>query len=172
MSELRYTVVPSPLGPLYAVFEGQGLCQLVFGAELDVHQFVHGLGAPAAWVEIDEADDTRLLADELAAYFAGGKPTFHTRLDLRVGTAFQQKVWRALVRIPYGKTASYGDVARRVRNPRACRAVGSANGANPIPIIVPCHRVIRGSGALGGYGAGLPIKRWLLRHEGVEWATG
>jgi methylated-DNA-[protein]-cysteine S-methyltransferase len=167
MSEpLRYTVVPSPLGPLYAVFGRRGLCQLVFGAELDVHMFLHGLGAPAGWVERDADEDMRRLSDELTAYFACERPAFRTKLDLWAGTPFQRKVWRALRRIPYGKTASYGDIARRVGNPRACRAVGAANGANPVPIIVPCHRVICSNGDLGGFGAGLPIKRWLLRHEG------
>ena len=104
--------------------------------------------------------------NELAAYFAGERVPFRTKLDLGAGTPFQREVWRALRRIPYGQTASYGDIARRVGRPRACRAVGAANGANPVPILVPCHRVIRASGELGGYGAGLPIKRWLLHHEG------
>jgi len=162
--------MPSPLGPLFAVFSDAGLCRLVFGAELDVHEFLYRLGGDVAWVERDEAGTVKGLSDELTAYFAGEKPAFETPLDLSVGTKFQQKVWCALRRIPYGKTASYGDIARRIRNPKACRAVGLANGANPVPIIVPCHRVIRASGALGGYGSGLPIKRWLLHHEGAEWS--
>jgi methylated-DNA-[protein]-cysteine S-methyltransferase len=83
------------------------------------------------------------------------------------GTSFQQRVWRALRSLPYGRTTTYGRVARRIRHPSAARAVGLANGRNPIPIIVPCHRVIGADGSLTGYGGGLDRKAWLLQHEGV-----
>jgi len=103
-------------------------------------------------------------ADQLAEYFAGQRQDFDLPLAPR-GTGFQTLVWRTLMRIPYGETWSYGQLARAIRRPAASRAVGAANGRNPIPIIMPCHRVIGSNGSLTGYGGGLPIKRWLLDHE-------
>jgi len=101
---------------------------------------------------------------QLEEYFAGQRSAFE--LPLRpAGTPFQQTVWRALQTIPYGSTISYRELARRVGKPRAYRAVGNANGKNPIPIIIPCHRVIQSSGALGGYSSGLHIKQFLLELE-------
>jgi methylated-DNA-[protein]-cysteine S-methyltransferase len=101
---------------------------------------------------------------QLAAYFAGKLLTFDLPLAPR-GTEFQRTVWDELLRIPYGDTISYADLARRIGKPSAMRAVGAANGANPIALIVPCHRVIGADGTLTGYGGGLPAKRWLLDHE-------
>lgn len=103
-------------------------------------------------------------AAQLAAYFAGERRDFDLPLAPQ-GTPFQQRVWDALLAIPYGAVRSYGDVARAIGRPAASRAVGAANGRNPIAIIVPCHRVIGASGQLTGYGGGLPTKRWLLEHE-------
>ena len=102
--------------------------------------------------------------EQLAEYFAGERRVFDLPLAPR-GTGFQTRVWRTLLRIPYGETWSYGELARAIGRPAASRAVGAANGRNPIPIIVPCHRVIGANGSLTGYGGGLPIKRWLLDHE-------
>lgn len=101
---------------------------------------------------------------QLRAYFAGDLRQFDLPLDM-VGTAFQQRVWRELLKIPYGETRSYSEVARTIGAPAAVRAVGSANGSNPIPIVVPCHRVIGSGGKLVGYGGGLPLKRRLLALE-------
>lgn len=103
-------------------------------------------------------------ARELDEYFAGTRHRFDVPLRPS-GTPFQLEVWGALLAIPYGETASYAEIARRIRRPRAVRAVGAANGANPLAIIVPCHRVIGSHGDLTGYGGGLPAKRWLLAHE-------
>ena len=103
-------------------------------------------------------------AAQLDEYFAGERRDFDLPLAPS-GTAFQVEVWRALARIPFGATCSYGDLARAVGRPAASRAVGAANGKNPIAIILPCHRVIGASGELTGYGGGLPMKRWLLDHE-------
>ena len=103
-------------------------------------------------------------AAQLAEYFAGKRRVFDLPLGPR-GSEFQVRVWRALMRIPYGETCSYGDIARTIGRPDASRAVGAANGRNPIPIIVRCHRVIGANGSLTGYGGGLPVKRWLLDHE-------
>jgi methylated-DNA-[protein]-cysteine S-methyltransferase len=105
-----------------------------------------------------------LAARQLAEYFAGERRTFDVPLSPH-GTAFQQRVWRALLAIPYGQTRSYGELARAIGRPAAARAVGAANGRNPIAIVVPCHRVIGASGALVGYGGGMAAKRYLLDHE-------
>lgn len=101
---------------------------------------------------------------ELQEYFAGRRREFSVPLDM-AGTVFQKKVWRALSEIPYGEVRSYGQIARSVKNPKASRAVGTANGSNPVAIIVPCHRVIAGDGSLGGYGGGLTNKTYLLSLE-------
>jgi O-6-methylguanine DNA methyltransferase len=109
---------------------------------------------------------------QVLEYLAGKRTGFDLALDLR-GTAFQRAVWAALEAIPYGETRSYSDVAREIARPGAVRAVGSANGANPVPLVVPCHRVIAAGGRLGGYGGGLDLKRRLLameqsiRHQGA-----
>ncbi|MFI4969752.1 MAG: methylated-DNA--[protein]-cysteine S-methyltransferase [Lysobacterales bacterium] len=102
--------------------------------------------------------------EQLEAYFSGSLHAFDVALAAR-GTDFRKTVWNELVRIPYGETISYGELARRIGDPTASRAVGAANGANPLPIIVPCHRVIGSNGKLTGFGGGLPTKQWLLEHE-------
>lgn len=104
---------------------------------------------------------------QLEEYFAGRRRTFDVPLDLR-GTEFQVAAWKAMSKIPYGRTISYGQQAKSIGKPTACRAVGSANGKNPIPIIVPCHRVLASDGSLGGYSLGLTMKRRLLSLEGVS----
>lgn len=104
---------------------------------------------------------------QLEEYFAGRRQTFDVPLDLR-GTEFQVAAWKAMSKIPYGRTISYGQQAKSIGKPTACRAVGSANGRNPIPIIVPCHRVLASDGSLGGYSLGLTMKRRLLSLEGVS----
>jgi methylated-DNA-[protein]-cysteine S-methyltransferase len=106
----------------------------------------------------------RQVAAELAEYAAGERRDFSVPVAFE-GTAFDREVWRAVAAIPYGETVSYAEIARRVGRPRAYRAVGAANGRNPIPIIIPCHRVVASDGGLGGYGGGLPLKRRLLELE-------
>ncbi|RBP51579.1 methylated-DNA--[protein]-cysteine S-methyltransferase [Arenicella xantha] len=103
---------------------------------------------------------------QLAEYFNGGRRAFDLPLDA-AGTEFQQTVWQALRTIPFGETRSYGDVATQIGNPKGSRAVGLANGKNPLTIVVPCHRVIGANGALTGYASGVERKAWLLRHESV-----
>lgn len=107
---------------------------------------------------------SRLCCQQLEAYFNGEIRDFDVPLNMQ-GTDFQRQVWQALNQVPYGETCSYADIANRIGNPKAVRAVGAANGKNPIPIIVPCHRVIGSSGKLTGYAGGLDIKVWLLEHE-------
>ena len=111
------------------------------------------------------------VAAQLGQYFAGTRTTFDLPLE-PTGTDFQLSVWDLLRKIPYGVTTSYGELARRLGDPRATRAVGAANGANPIPIIVPCHRVVGSKGELTGFGGGLDRKRWLLEHEGALMRLG
>jgi methylated-DNA-[protein]-cysteine S-methyltransferase len=101
---------------------------------------------------------------QLKEYFAGQRTEFDLPLGSE-GTVFQQEVWRALISVPYGKTCSYGDIAKRIDRPRAVRAVGAANGKNPLTIVVPCHRIIGSDGSLTGYASGITRKAWLLNHE-------
>jgi len=113
------------------------------------------------------SESTPVLRDafrQIDEYFLGRRTTFRVALDLR-GTPFQQSVWRALLDVPFGRNTTYRDIAAAIGRPRAVRAVGAANGANPVSIIVPCHRVIGADGSLVGYGGGLRRKAWLLAHE-------
>ena len=134
-----------------------------------------GRGDGAGWLEDDGSGPAgAVLArtrEQLNEYFARTRTTFDLPLD-PAGSAFERRVWDALRAIPYGSTMSYGEVARRLGDPRATRAVGAANGKNAIPIIVPCHRVVGARGELTGFGGGLDRKRWLLEHEGAALALG
>jgi methylated-DNA-[protein]-cysteine S-methyltransferase len=146
----------TPIGPLLLVGDGGGLVWVGLPQR----------GMAPAPPEDAQANKSKLHAvtRQLDEYFAGTRRQFD--LPLRpAGTPFQLEVWGALLTIPYGETASYAEIARRIGRPRAVRAVGAANGANPLSIIVPCHRVIGSHGDLVGYGGGLPLKRWLLAHE-------
>jgi methylated-DNA-[protein]-cysteine S-methyltransferase len=147
-----WTVVDSPIDPLLLVGDETGLREL----QMAPHQ-----PPPGA-----EPDDRALapVAAQLADYFAGRRLAFDVPLA-PVGTAFQLKVWLALREIPYGRTTTYGEIATGLGRPTASRAVGLANGRNPLAVIVPCHRVIGANGSLTGFGGGLPRKRWLLEHE-------
>lgn len=156
MNLAAYTHSDSPLGPLLLVADDAGLRQINFPHK--------GRPAPveAEWRE--DASRLRETIHQLRAYFAGELEDFDLALAPE-GTAFQQKVWDELCTIPYGDTITYGEIAKRIGNPSASRAVGLANGSNPIPIIIPCHRVIGSNGKLTGYGGGLPIKEKLLALE-------
>lgn len=116
-------------------------------------------------------EPSRVAARQILEYLRDKRCDFDLPLDLR-GTPFQKSVWKAILRIPYGAKRSYADVAREVGRPRATRAVGTANGANPVPLVVPCHRVIASDGSLGGYGGGLELKARLLAMEGAHPAAG
>ena len=153
---MRYTVLDSPLGGLLAVRDDVGLTGLYLPTGR------HVVSPRPSWLRADSAFDD--VGGQLAEYFAGTRREFELTLH-PAGTAFQLTVWSALRDIGYGETTSYGKIAAAIGRPDAARAVGWANGLNPIPIIVPCHRVIGANGALTGYGGGLPAKRWLLTHE-------
>ena len=152
-----YSIVDSPVGKLLLAGSPAGLGEIRFleGRPRD-------RGADPAWVRSDQA--MRQAAGQLAEYFAGMRRRFDLRIAPR-GTPFQLRVWHALAGIPYGDTESYGALARRIGSKGAARAVGAANGQNPIPIVLPCHRVIGADGSLTGYGGGLDIKRVLLALE-------
>jgi methylated-DNA-[protein]-cysteine S-methyltransferase len=154
MSHTAYTLLPSPLGPLLLTGGDDGLTRVL----------LEGPDPAPGWVR----DDARFTeaARQLGEYFAGERAAFDLPLHA-TGTAFEQGVWDELRRIPYGETTSYGELARRLGHPRAARAVGRANGRNPLAIVVPCHRVIGASGALTGYAGGLDRKRALLALENV-----
>lgn len=151
---MKYSYVESPLGDLLVRRDDVGLTALLFDAEAD---------------DAGERDDAAFadVRDQLAEYFGGGRRDFALPLHAS-GTAFQQRVWKTLMEIPYGETASYRDVAEQLGSPDAVRAVGMANSKNPIAIVVPCHRVIGANGSLTGYAGGLENKRWLLSHEAAH----
>ena len=151
-----YTRLPSPLGPLLLVGTADALTQVWLPSGRDRRD------PDSEWIEA-QAPFTEAI-HQLDAYFAGALRRFDLRLA-PAGTAFQQTVWRALLDIPYGETMSYGALARRIGRPAAVRAVGAANGQNPLAIVVPCHRVIGSDGRLVGYGGGLPAKVALLELE-------
>lgn len=152
---IYYAVWESPVGALTFIASEYGLLGVEFGRK----------ARQTGWMESEER-----LAEcraQLAEYFAGQRREFTIPLDMR-GTEFQLRCWRELLKIPYGQTRSYAELARAVGSPQGFRAVGHANGQNPIAIVVPCHRVIASDGSLGGYGGGLPLKEELLRLEGAR----
>jgi methylated-DNA-[protein]-cysteine S-methyltransferase len=156
---LAFTKYSSPVGCLTLVASGLGLAAILWENDrpdrVRLGPLSEDPGLPVLRNATQQLDD----------YFAGRSPTFDLPLDFR-GTAFQKNVWSALLAIPFGETRSYGDIARAIGQPSASRAVGAANGRNPISIIAPCHRVLGSNGALTGFAGGLEAKRFLLRHEG------
>jgi methylated-DNA-[protein]-cysteine S-methyltransferase len=153
---MHYTRIDSPVGPLLLVADDAGLRKIFFENERDRCRL------DSSWQE--DSKFFKSAISQLRAYFAGELQEFDLPLAPE-GTPFQLKVWRHLCEIPYGETISYGELARRIGNPNASRAVGLANGSNPIPIVIPCHRVIGSNGKLTGYGGGLPVKEKLLALE-------
>jgi methylated-DNA-[protein]-cysteine S-methyltransferase len=159
-----YTYLDSPIGRLLLCCDGVALT----GVYMDVPD--RAQSALEQGVEDASIGPIPEAARQLGQYFAGHRREFHLALRLE-GTEFQRRVWQLLTTIPYGVTWSYGQLAQRLDNPNACRAVGLANGRNPISILIPCHRVIGADGSLTGYGGGLERKRWLLAHEGLDKTT-
>ncbi len=157
--DLWHYELETPLGPMLAGFDGRGRLHSLHYGGLEPRETT-----PLATKQVREA--YAFLARQLAAYFAGKLQTFTVPLAPE-GTNFQMRVWEELRHIPYGRTISYHELALRVGEPRASRAVGQANGANPIPILIPCHRVIGADGSMTGYGGGMDRKEALLRLEGV-----
>lgn len=164
--DVAYTTADSPFGPLLLARTKRGLVRVGLPNQ-DADQLLADLAdrvSPRVLEAPAELDEVRR---ELDLYFDGKLDHFDLPLDWRLSSGFRQRVLRAIDRIPYGQTRSYTEMARKAGNERAVRAAGSACGSNPIPLVVPCHRVLRTGGALGGYGGGLPMKQALLELEGV-----
>lgn len=164
MGSFEFRILDSPIGDLLLAVGPRGLRRLVIRPGPDAIRTVERRWGMTA----KRSDGLGHIVGPLDAYFAGRGRRFSLPLDLSDGTRFDRLVWRALRRIPWGGTTSYGEIARAIGHPGASRAVGNAVGRNPIPIILPCHRVIRHNGRLGGFSGGLSLKRWLLRHEGLS----
>ncbi|MDQ6705010.1 MAG: methylated-DNA--[protein]-cysteine S-methyltransferase [Acidobacteriota bacterium] len=156
LESMFYSKIESPIGELLLTADARGLTGLLMNAKAKIPD------------ESSHRNDAVFheAKRQIDAYFAGALKVFDLPIVF-TGTPFQNDVWKALCDIPFGETLSYGSLARRVGRPAASRAVGAANGRNPISIIVPCHRVIGADGSLTGYGGGMDRKRWLLHHEGV-----
>lgn len=164
--DVAYTTADSPFGPLLLARTTRGLVRVGLPNQ-DADELLADLServSPRVLEAPLELDEVRR---ELDLYFEGRLDHFDLPLDWRLSGGFRQRVLRAINRIPYGQTRSYTEMARKAGNERAVRAAGTACGSNPMPLVVPCHRVLRSGGALGGYGGGLPMKRALLELEGV-----
>lgn len=158
MSAIAFTMLDTPIGPLLLAGRNGALQRIGLPS---------GKGSVAPRAEWGRDDGAFAAARaQLEVYFAGGLKRFDLALE-PLGTPFQLSVWQALRTIPFGETLSYGALAARIGRPGSSRAVGAANGANPLPIVVPCHRVIGADGSLTGFGGGIEAKRWLLAHEGA-----
>ncbi len=161
---ISYTVFKSPIGLTGLIASSNGLFRLInkLSSEKAMEKHLSKLTNGKITKTPSEFKD---LIQQFSKYFEGNLKSFDFPLDLSLGTPFQQKVWKKLITIPYGKTVSYKWLASAIKNPQASRAVGNANGKNPLSIIIPCHRVVRENGELGGYTGGINIKRFLLDLE-------
>ena len=166
------TTIQTPLCPMRAATTERGICLLEMGSperrSRETQELEAAFDEPMCEGSHPLLDQ---LAGELTGYFNGELTEFTVPLDTP-GTYWQRRVWNELVRIPYGETVSYGELATRLGNPGGSRAVGLANGKNRVSIVIPCHRVIASDGTLHGYGGGLPRKRWLLDHEQTHAGAG
>lgn len=153
-SALKVSYIPCPLG--YCTFSADS-------------EHIHSISLRNTIPDHPKAENalTRACSLQLNAYFSGNLKTFDLPLNTEAFTPFYQSVWRLLIGIPYGKTASYSDIALALNNPKAVRAVGLANGKNPFTIVIPCHRIIGKNNSITGYAHGVEKKRWLLEHEGA-----
>ena len=165
MSLVYYTRYPSPIGEILIASTEKGICSLALSQDED--EFVQSLSKKFAAEPIRDDTKFRRVREMLDSYFEGKPVEFEAPFDLR-GTDFQRSVWTEIHKIGYGKTRSYGSIAKAVGRPKASRAVGNAVGSNPVPLIIPCHRVIHSDGTLGGFGGGLPLKKRLLKLERVS----
>lgn len=164
-----YDRLDSPVGPLWVVVSERGLCRVAYGG---TEEETVDWAARVGLEPVRDPGAVRPYAEELEEYFAGRRRTFDLPVDLSTVSAFARRVLEATARIPFGRLASYRDIARAIGKPGATRAVGNALGDNPVPIIVPCHRIVRSNGAIGGYTGGLEIKWRLLTLEGASLPVG
>ncbi len=165
--DVAYAVVDTPVGPLLVASTRRGLVEVGFRADSELDSMLTRLAArlsPRVLEAPARLDDVRRELDE---YFSGRRTSFDLPLDWSLSRGFTRRVLRATAKVPYGKVSTYREMATRAGNSKAVRAAGNALGANPIPIVVPCHRILRTGGSLGGYGGGVERKEFLLRLEGV-----
>jgi methylated-DNA-[protein]-cysteine S-methyltransferase len=165
--DVAYTTIESPVGPIMLASTRRGLVRIAFGKSLNVEGFVGELAAGISPRVVESAAWFDAIRRELEEYFHGRRTRFDLPLDWSLTGGFGRRVLQATARIPYGAVSTYRDVARQAGNGLAYRAAGNALGANPIPLVVPCHRVLHSGGGLGGYGGGLEVKEFLLRLEGA-----
>lgn len=158
-----WSELESGLGTFGVASTAKGVLTILLPKENIDHEAIICKLAPDTEIRADDGHNAEPLR-QLAEYLAGDRQEWDLPLDMR-GTPFQIAVWQAVYEVPYGETVSYGEIARRIGNPKSVRAVGAANGANPIPPVVPCHRIIGSNGKLTGYGGGLPLKQKLLELE-------
>ena len=156
INQTQFTIMNTPIGPLMIAENLSGVSAIIFNADV--------FSIPDSWIQVESLSSE--VMKQLHQYFNGERYEFDLPLAPE-GTSFQLEVWRALEKIPYGETISYLDLAKRICKPAAVRAVGAANGANPLPIVIPCHRVIGHNGKLTGYGGGLEKKQYLLSMESL-----
>lgn len=161
MNHIYYSSVISRVGQVFVLSNEKGVSRIIFG-ERGFRNHIDGLNVAS----VTEGGAAADMAREIELYFDGQLSEFKTPIDVSEGTPFQNSVWKKLLDIPYGGTATYREIAEGVGRPGAARAVGNAVGANPIPIVIPCHRVLASNG-LGGYSSGIDIKKVLLRVEGT-----
>jgi len=162
VDEVYYASCPSPIGDIWVASDKTGVCLLSFGVNKE--KFMEELSAAGFRHAQADREFNRGVLTEIETYFARKVTSFSSPLHLQ-GRPFDMRVWQALQKIPLGETRSYEEIACAIGNPRACRAVGGANSRNPIPLLIPCHRVIRKDGRLGGFASGTKIKEWLLQFE-------
>jgi len=165
--DVAYTTADSPFGPLLLATTARGLVRVGLPNQ-DSDELLDDLAARVSPRVLEAPGALDEARRELDLYFEGRLTEFDLPLDWRLSKDFRRRVLRAISRIPYGETRSYTEMARSAGNERAVRAAGTACGSNPLPLVVPCHRVLRSGGALGGYGGGLPMKEALLELEGIR----
>jgi methylated-DNA-[protein]-cysteine S-methyltransferase len=171
LADLSYAPIDSPFGTLLLAATKRGLVRVAFPEE-GVDRVLERLAARVSPRIVEASSALEGMRRELEEYFDGGRRQFELPLDWTLVGPFGRRVLRVTSEIPYGRVSSYRDVATEAGSPRGSRAAGNALGANPLPIVVPCHRVLRSGGALGGYGGGVERKRWLLELEGALEAAG
>ncbi|MDR3646345.1 MAG: methylated-DNA--[protein]-cysteine S-methyltransferase [Candidatus Babeliales bacterium] len=164
---LSFSWLDTKLGPMLAIADNKSLYLLEFPEKKNLDKEISRL-QNSFNIQEGKTDPIILIEKELNKYFNGDLKEFKTPLVL-FGTPFQKSVWKELIKIPYGQTISYLQLAKEVKNPKGFRAAANANGKNQLSIIIPCHRVINTNGKLGGYGGGIENKQWLLKHENQDW---
>ena len=165
MVEIAFTSYMSPSGKILIASSERGVCKIAFSA--DENKFVHDVSSQFHSDVIRDGARLHSVIELLDSYFRGNPIRTRITLDLR-GTDFQRRVWSEVLKIPYGKTRAYSEIAYAIGRPSAWRAVGNAVGSNPVPLIIPCHRVVRSDGSLGGYAYGISLKKELLEMERTQ----